>query len=186
MKISLVLLSTVALLAACSPGNEPHYLITATPAEKSVRIKAKSVEIRQVSLPSYAGGEDFFAQGEDGALFKVSGALWADEPARGITGALVRSLGEQTGASVASEPWPLNDDPQARIDVRLDHIFARSDHSFSLAGQFAVSSPDASLREFVRRFDISVPILGEGTSAVANAQATALSELTAQIAKSLK
>lgn len=178
---TLSLLFPLAVLAACSGGNEPRYLISSAPGEKVASLRARSIEVRLVSLPSYAAASEIVAEGEGGALTALSNAQWADDPARGITGALARGLSERTGAAAAAEPWPLSSGPDARLDVRVDQVYARADGIFELTGQFAVSSPEGTQREFVQRFDIQTPVSGDGPAATATALSAALAELTRQI-----
>lgn len=59
----------------------------------------------------------------------------------------------------------------------MDQIYAQADGVFELTGQFAVSSPDATVKEFVKRFAIETPVSGTGPSATAQA----LAELTRQV-----
>ncbi|UWQ29036.1 membrane integrity-associated transporter subunit PqiC [Leisingera sp. M523] len=178
---ALSLMLPLTVLAACAPANDARYLISAVPGEKIANLRSRTVEVRLVSLPSYAAASDIVAEGEGGALFALSGAQWADDPARGIAAALARGLTERTGASAAIEPWPLNTGPDARLDVRVDQAYARADGVFELTGQFAVSSPEGTVREFVKRFDIRTPVSGQGPSATADALAKALAELARQI-----
>ncbi|TMV07142.1 membrane integrity-associated transporter subunit PqiC [Ruegeria sediminis] len=185
MKTHLILLACCAVLPACA-SNEALYLIAPTPGEKAVRVQARTIEMRMVSLPTYAAASEIIAQTPDGALHAQGNALWADDPERGMTAALARGLGERTGASVTMEPWPLSDGPDARVDVRVDQVYARADGSFELSGQFAVSSPDGVMREFVRRFDIRTPVQGEGPAAISNALAVALSRLSSDIAVAMR
>ena len=112
--------------------------------------------------------------------------LWADDPVRGVTTALVADLGDRTTATVVAEPWPLTEPAQVRLDVRVSQIFTRADGRFALSGQFAVASPDEVIREFVRRFDIRVPLQGEGSAAIARAQSTAIGELARLVSVALR
>ncbi|KIC21370.1 MULTISPECIES: PqiC family protein [unclassified Leisingera] len=181
----LPLLIPLALLAACAGGNDPRYLISSAPGETVANLRARSIEVRLVSLPSYAAASDIVAEGEGGALFALDGAQWADDPARGMTAALARGLSERTGAAAAMEPWPLNTGPDVRLDVRVDQAYARADGLFELSGQFAVSSPEGTVREFVQRFDIATPVSGEGAAATADALSLALAELARQISRAM-
>lgn len=185
MKKFLFPLMLLAVLPACGTSNDAHFLIAPAPAEPTVRLQAQTIEMRMVSLPAYAAASEIFAQSPDGALYAQSNALWADDPVRGITAALARGLSERTRSSVTMEPWPLNNGPDARIDVRVDQIYARADGSFEMSGQFAVSSPGGTTREFVRRFDIRTPVSGEGPAAISGALATALSRLSGEIAAAM-
>lgn len=175
----------VLFLAACGTGNEARYLIEPEPVESKVRLVVGTLEVRDVSLPAYASEPDILAEAADGALYAQGDSVWADDPVQGVTSALVRVLSERTTATVAAEPWPLSDPAQVRLDVRVNRIYARADGTFVLSGQFAVASPDAVVREFVRSFDVRVPLSGEGGGAVAAAQSAAIAELGRLVAASL-
>ena len=179
------LLLPLALLTACTGSNDPRYLISSAPGETGASLRTLSIEVRLVSLPAYAAASDIVAEGDGGALFKVGGAQWADDPARGMTAALARGLSERTGAAAAMEPWPLNTGPDARLDVRVDQAYTRADGLFELSGQFAVSSPEGTVREFVKRFDITTPVAGKGAADAADALSRALAELTRQISQAM-
>ncbi|WP_299636762.1 PqiC family protein [uncultured Ruegeria sp.] len=185
MKIAAILLLSITLLSACSGANDPRYLISAPPGERTANLLSRTIEVRQVSLPSYAAGSDIVVQGEGGALFTQDRAQWADDPARGMTSALARGLSERTGASVAAEPWPLNTGPDVRLDVRIDQAYARADGNFELSGQYAVLSPEGTVREFVRRFNVVTPIVGSGAPATADALGRALAELSRQMSQAM-
>lgn len=185
MKNALPLLFPVVLLMGCTTANDARYLISSAPGEKVTNLRSRTIEVRLVSLPAYADAADILAEGEDGALYAYGAAEWADDPARGISTALARGLSESSGASATIEPWPLNTGPDARLDVRVEQIYTRADGVFELTGQFAVSSPDATVREFVKRFAIETPVSGTGPSATAQALSQALAELTRQIARAM-
>lgn len=178
-------LPLVFLLAACAGPDEPRFLIEPMPSAEKLRVKVGTIEVRDASLPAYAADPEVLAEGQDGALYPVGESLWADDPVRGFTMALVSDLSDQTTATVAGEPWPLTEDAHARLDVRVTQIFAQADGEFALTGQFAVASPDEVIREFVRRFDIRVPIQGEGSAAIAAAQSAAIGELARLVSRAL-
>lgn len=178
-------LPILIFLAACSGPEDPRFLIEPAPSSEKIRVLVGSIEVRDVSLPAYAADPEVLAEGEGGALYPVGGSLWADDPVRGFTQALVSDLSARTNATIASEPWPLTEDAHARLDVRVNQVFAQANGQFMLAGQFAVASPDEVIREFVRTFEIEIPIQGEGSGAIAAAQSAAIGELARLVSRSL-
>lgn len=174
------------LLSACAGEEEPRYLIEPVDQPGKLSVSIATLEVRDVSLPAYAAEPDILAEGEGGALYPVGESVWADDPVRGVTMALVGDLSERTTATVVAEPWPLSEGAQARLDVRVVQALARSGGTFALTGQFAVASPDEVIREFVRGFEIAVPIVGEGSQAIAAAQSQAIGELAGLVANSLR
>ncbi len=174
------------LLAACGSTDEPRFRIEPAPAPARMRIAAGTIELREVTLPAYAAEPAILAEAADGALYPQGASLWADDPAQGVTSALVTALSARTSATVAAEPWPLTDPAQVRLDVRVAQFFASADGAFEMTGQFAIASPDRVVREFIRSFEIRVPIRGEGPGALASAQGQAISELATLIATALR
>ena len=185
MKKALFVVLPLAFLAGCAGGNEARYLISSAPSERVANLQSRSIEVRLVTLPGYAASSEIMVERSSGALFSVGDGEWADDPARGMTAALAKAIYDQSGATAAVEPWPLNSYPDARLDVRVDEAFANAGGEFVLSGQFAVSSPDDRVREFVDRFSITVPVVGEGATGISDALSAALSALARQIVLAL-
>lgn len=174
------LITLLLVLAGCG-GNAPRFLIEPPAPERHFDVPYGRIELREVSLPSYAAAPDIVAQGEGGDLRNVSDALWADDPVRGVTMALARSLDEASDAVVAAEPWPLDVPADLRIDVRIEQMFARSDGQFELTGNYAYYAPEGFGRGVLRRFSVTAPITGEGARGVADAAGSALALLAREI-----
>ena len=69
------------LLAAC--GSAERFAVSTPPVTEKVRIAFSSVEVRDVSLPSYAAADEIHLQAADGTLKSSSDVLWADAPGTG-------------------------------------------------------------------------------------------------------
>lgn len=183
-----VSLSLAVLLAGCG-GNATRYVVEAepmaTPAAAKQRLRVGSIELREVVLPAYGEDSKLLVEGKDGGLTPVRGSEWADASPRAITAELARSLDLRSTASVAAEPWPLLDGPDIRLEVRIDRLIARADGAFLLGGQYAVASPDGRLRDFLERFEISVPLADQKPATVARAYGAALDGLGSQILRRL-
>lgn len=179
-----LILAAALALAAC--GDNARYLVAPTPTADAVPLRLNSLEVRDVALPAYADGTQILQQDASGALRPVSDAEWADNSPRAVTAALARSLDLQSTAAVAAEPWPLSESAQGRLDVRIDQIIARSDMNVQMSGQYAVASFQGNFTEVLERFDIVVPMAGEGAGAIAAAQGQALDQLAAQIVARLR
>lgn len=175
------------LLAACGPA-PVRVPVPQAPVGEPVAIAFAAVEVREVSLPLYAEGEDIFVQ-SGGGLSPLAGAQWADDPARALTLDLARALSDLTGARVAPEPWPFEEDAGAVVDVRVSEIVARTGAAgapgaFVLEGQAYVGAREGEGRDSAQDFAIAVPLPeGAGPGAIAAARAEATRALARQIAE---
>lgn len=175
----------LSLLSACGLlGREPLRIAVPSPAaEGRVPIGFASIEVLEVQLPAYAEDEEIFAQVAGGALTDI-GAVWADDPSRALTLELARSLGDLTGARAAPDPWPFDESPEARVDVRVAEFAPDlTRNEFVIRGQYFVAALDESGRDRAREFRATAPLPPEpGPAAIAAARAQATAALARQIA----
>ena len=184
MKLRLFLAITLVALAGCA-STPPRYVVPKAEPGERIGIGFRTVEVRRVTLPSYASLSEIFVEGEDGSVVEAKSAIWADEPDRAITLELTRALGQITGAKVASEPWPFDALPQVRVEVRIEDMLARRDGQFVLSGQYFVAALDGSSRDRAKLFDIAAPIAEEGgAAAIARARGETVQALAREIARS--
>lgn len=181
-------LLALVMIAACSTTPEQRVAVPPAPVETKQRIAFGSVLLREVSLPSYAAGEEIFVADEAGLLSTRRGLLWADDPSRAITLELARHLGRVTGARVVSEPWPFDTPAEAQVELRIEEMLARQAGSFRLVGQYFVTSESGRAR--ARLFAIEVPMAtpagpdaGPEASALAQARGQAVRDLAVEIAR---
>lgn len=185
MNFRTALICLPLLLAACG-DNKARFVIAPSEAASEVRLRVSSIEVRDVSLPSYASASEIVVEDADGALRPAAKAIWADDPQRGITAALARSLDLKSTATVAAEPWPLSEGPAVQLTVRVDQMTARADGRFVFSGQYALSSPDGTLRERLERFAIDVPMADSTPATVANATGRAIDALADEVLTRLR
>lgn len=175
---------SLALLAACSnPEKTGRYLID--PPSPPVRVANQlgpTVELRDVSLPEYASGQEVSWQSPDGAVRSTPKNLWADKPERAVTLTLARAISDVSGAAVIAEPWPLGEPAERRLEVRVEKALAQADGLFRLTGRYFVANASSGGTNHARSFDISVPLVDDKPQTIAVAQSTALSILAQQIA----
>ena len=180
----LIALPLIAALAACG-GTVERFGSGAPVVDQTLpRVSSRysSLEVRQVSLPSYAASDEIASRDAGGAITTNKSTLWADEPARAMTLELSRYLGQITGAQVAAEPWPFLDRAAAIVDVRIEDMVADADGSFHITGQYYVA-PDSGYGGRSGLFSLSQPIVGDGAGAIAAARAAATRALAEQIAR---
>lgn len=177
-----ILLGAAFTLSACSSTPE-LYPVSPPQVDQTQRIAFGAVEVRDVSLPAYAGASEIAIEDLDGKLITNSAILWADSPERAVALDLTRNLARLTGARVASEPWPFESFPDARLDVRFESLIASANGQFRASGQFFVSVSDGG-RERSGLFDLSTPFdpLG-GPQAIASARGQVILDLAVYISR---
>lgn len=181
---SLSLLAVLAALAACSDATETaRFTLDPPQSARQFPNRIGTAELRDVSLPQYASDQEIAWQTADGAVRSSPRDIWADDPRRAVTLALARQISAVSGAVVISEPWPLTEAPARRIEVRVEQFLPTAQGNVRLAGTYFVTPQMASGGDVLRRFDLSVPVNGEGPGAIAVAQSQAIAALGAQIAQ---
>ena len=169
-------------LAGC--GDNAVRFAVAPPAEvQKVRIGFGAVEVRDVSLPSYAAADEIHLQSEDGTLTSSTDVLWADKPERAIALEISQNLARMTGRRIASEPWPFEAYPDARLELRFSELVATTGGQFKASGQYFVAVEDGG-RERSGLFDEAVAFDPEaGPSAIAAARGQLILNLATFVAK---
>lgn len=170
------------ILTACGDGPASRYSVPQPLVDETIRISYGSVEVRDVSLPTYAASDEIHREIE-GALTSSTSVLWADAPARAVSLALSRNLASLTNAKVANEPWPFQSFPQARVEVRIEEMLAGSDGFFRLKGQYFVGSTRGN-REHSELFEMfdAYDVEG-GPQAIAVARGQVILDLARDIAR---
>lgn len=180
-KAALVLSAALAL-GACS-STPDRYAVSAPVVTEKQRIAFASLEVKDVSLPSYAAADEIAVQDAEGKLVTSKDLLWADNQERAVALELARNLAKLSGARIASEPWPFEAFPEARLEVRFESLVAREGGQFHTAGQYFVGVPDGG-RERSGMFDLAVAFDPEaGPQAIANARGQIILELATYIAR---
>ncbi|OCX65290.1 hypothetical protein BFP70_09475 [Thioclava sp. SK-1] len=179
------------LLAACSdPLDTARYTLDPPAPTERLANRLGRAELRDVSLPDYASGQEITFQTADGALRSTPDNIWADDPARAMTLVLARQITQLSGATVLAEPWPLAAEPQRRVEVRVEKFVAAADGMVHLSGVYIVSPASFSANggDVVRPFSIAVPVLGadgqptQDPAQIARAQSQAVADLARAIA----
>lgn len=171
------------LLAGCS-GDATRFAVTTPAVTEKVRIGFGAVEVRDVSLPSYAAADEIHLQTEDGTLTSSTNVLWADAPERAVALEISQNLARLSGRRVASEPWPFEAFPDARLEVRFSELVAVTTGSFRASGQYFVAVEEGAGRERSGLFDLSVSFDPEGgPSAIAAARGQLILDLSRFLAQ---
>jgi uncharacterized protein len=183
-------LALLALLTACADSNArfPIAAEVAAPAEavSKVRVSVATIEVQDVSLPAYAAASEIVMEQADGALRVVPKAIWADDPVRGVTNALSRSLDLRSTATVVAEPWPLAEPAAVKLEVRIDQMVASVGGAFTLSGQYAIAAPEGAIRERMQRFTVSAPMADDSAASIAKATGIAIDNLATEILTQLR
>ena len=104
-------LGLLALAACSNPEKTARYLIDPPATGDMVANRLGTAELKDVSLPEYASGQEVSWQTPDGAVRSTPDDLWADSPQRAFTLSLARAISDVSGATVIGEPWPLAQPP---------------------------------------------------------------------------
>jgi len=174
----LATVATLAFLGACS---SPALIAVQPPAvTETLRIGFASVEVKDVSLPSYAAADEIAQQAPDGTLI-TSKVLWADAPERAIALELSRNLARLTRRRIASEPWPFEEEAAATLDVRFVDLVAGTEGTFRATGQYFVGVYEG--RERSGLFDLSLAYDPKGgPAAIAQARGQIILDLAKFVA----
>lgn len=179
----LLALTCLAILGGCSnPMKTGRYLIDPPVTGERVPDRIGSAELRDVSLPDYASGDEVAWQSGDGAVRLNSKSLWADKPQRAFTLTLARAISDISGATVIAEPWPLAEPPRKKLEVRVEKALAQANGTYRLSGRYFVADDASGGSNQARSFDISVPIASDKPGEIARAQSQAIAQLARQIA----
>ncbi|MBA4491030.1 membrane integrity-associated transporter subunit PqiC [Paracoccus sp. S1E-3] len=182
--LCLALTTTALGLAACGNGTRTARYIVDPPSSPQITSdQLGATELKTVSLPDYAAADPIPWQDPDGSVRANNKKVWADKPERAFTETLARTISEMSGASVISEPWPLANPPQHKLDVRVEKALASSDGYYRLKGRYFLSAEGSGAgSHHTRYFDIAVPVDPKNPASVAQAAAQAISQLAQQIA----
>lgn len=182
-----VLAAACLFVASCAA---PVTQVAVPPVASDLRLRplVSSLELRDLSLPRYAAGDDVVRRGADGGIGALSGTVWADTPERALTLRLADALARITGARVATEPWPFAEPPAASVTVRVADALGQPGTDdvpgqFVLRGSYAISPVASDLADRDGRFEITVPLADDGARALAAAQSAALGDLAETLAR---
>lgn len=178
---SIATCALISVLAAC--GSPDRYAVAIPPVTETIRIAFASVEVRDVSLPSYAAADEIHIRKSNGTLTSSSDQLWADAPERAIALELSESLSRLTNRRIASEPWPFEAYPDARLELRFSELLATDAGQFRATGQYFVGVAGGG-RERSGLFDHSVTFDPQsGPSAIAAARGQLILKIAEYVAK---
>ncbi len=176
-----VLILVAGVLAGCA-GETDRYTVAPPQVNEKVSIRFGSVEVRDVSLPSYAASDEIHQQLDGGVLKSSTSVLWADSPERAVELELTRNLAKLTGARVASDPWPFEAFPDARLEVRFEELLPGANGILRATGQYFVAVEEG--RERSGLFELNAPYdLEAGPTAIARARGQVMLDLAIFIAR---
>jgi len=172
----------VSLLVACSG---PTNRLDMSPVVSTLELRSlvSSAMVRTVSLPTYAAAEEIAREIAPGVISSDADILWADDPERAVTLAITRHMDDILNATIGPDPWPFVGLPDVSIDIRVERMLAGADGVFRLMGQYFLGGDGIDFPNRSESFAFAIPLTGEGTSAVAEAQARAILALSEDIAR---
>ena len=171
-----------AMLAGCA-SDAQRFTAPAPEVTERVSIRFGSVEIREVTLPTYAAADEITRQDANGVLQANADVLWADAPERAVNLELARNLARLTGARVASAPWPFEAFPDARIDIRFEELLPGADGQYRASGQYFIAVEEG--RESAGLFSLARPVaVDAGPVAIAAARKLLVLDVAEFIARS--
>lgn len=182
LPVTLACLGFLGLSACSDPEKTARFIIDPPATGEQVPNRLGSAELKDVSLPEYASGQEVAFQTEDGAVRSSPDNLWADNPQRAFTLSLARAISDASGATVIGEPWPLAEPPQRVLEVRVERALAQANGVYRLSGRYFVADEGSGAANHARSFDIAVPLGGTGPGASAAAASSAIAILARQIA----
>ncbi|MDQ1901318.1 PqiC family protein [Paracoccus sp. WLY502] len=182
LPVTLACLGLLGLSACSDPEDTARYIIDPPVTGEQVPNRLGSAELKDVSLPEYASGQEVAFQTEDGAVRSSPDNLWADNPQRAFTLSLARAISDASGATVIGEPWPLAEPPQRVLEVRVERALPQANGIYRLSGRYFVADEGSGAANHARSFDIAVPLGGTGPGASAAAASSAIAILARQIA----
>ncbi|SLN18259.1 PqiC family protein [Pseudooctadecabacter jejudonensis] len=175
-------LLSLAVLAGCG-GTPDLYSVPTAAVTDRINIAYATVEVRDVSLPSYAADDVIAVEAPNGVLLTDADIRWADSPERAVGLELTRHLSQLSRARVASEPWPFEGFAEAILEVRFESFLARANGTFTAQGQYFVST-EREVRDRSGLFDLAVPYdPAGGPAAIAAARGQLVLDLAELIAK---
>ena len=196
---AILILALTTGVVGCSDASRRHE-IEAAPSAVKVRSRVSSILIRTVSLPTYAAAEEIAFQDPSGAIKIVKSELWADAPERATTLVISRQLNLMTSATVAPQPWPLEEGPLAIVEIRVEQLLATNRETLQFSGQYFIGGreieqdlgedeapkpPRRTIGSRSRLFDIEVPLQSTDIRTLAKAHSEALRLLAEKIARDL-
>lgn len=167
------------LVAACTSAPEPRIqLAPVAPATVAADTVVRSIELREISLPYYAEGEEIGVASADGTVLLRNDVLWADLPPRALTLRLAQTLAARLPeTAVAAEPWPLLSRADLRIEIQVSRALGQVGGDYALEGQYFIVAGNLGEFERAQSFALLERVDGGGLNALALAQSEAFDRL---------
>ena len=180
-------LPTLALAALAACGSTVTRLEAPVPAPAlSLASRVGSVVVRDVTLPTYAAGEELALETEPGVITSDGDLLAADDPSRAITLAVAGRMDSILGAVVSPEPWPFPGLSDVIVDIRVSQALGSAvTGTYTLAGQYFIGGDAIDYPLTAETFSIQIPLRTRDIPGAVQAQAIAVSQLSEEIARRL-
>ena len=176
------LLIVLLLSASCSSTSEEYYGLRAIGPARGHRGSAVSVGIGRISLPSYIDRAELVFQSGKNQFEVPAHARWVGALRDNIAGVLADDLRQTLHTEeVTIYPWPPEASPWYVIaaDIRQFHGISGSDAILEVSWRIEESG-----KIIVRRHEtLREPIVGDGYSAVVEAESQLLERFAQRIAR---
>lgn len=180
----------VTALAGCASADTTFFTMSEVPGVPVASLSQTAprvVELRRPGLPGYLDRTDIVLHNVDYRLQLAKFQSWA-EPISDMTGrVLAADLSQRLpGMTIFSEAGAISADPDARLDVDIQHFSAGGDGIVHLDAQIAIERSSNHLNAGSRRVQVAVTPGGPTTSALVAAMSAALGQLSDQMASLLR
>ena len=169
----------ILLLSGCSsqPQTTYYQLPVSSVTGNAGSVATKSLYVEPVQVASYLNGRGLVLQVSDVELVMARQHLWAEA----LDHQLQRQLRDRLQLLLPAYTTVMQPaEDTRRVTVQLDRFHGQSDGYAIASGRFAVDQQAA-----VQSFSIRVPLADDGYSALVNAMAQSVQQLSEQIARQL-
>lgn len=181
----------VLLISGCAGVTPPTRFLELSPQsplplEQPISQTGLSIGLGPISLPDVLDRPQIVTRVNTNQLNLADFNHWAGELEKNVYRVLQQNLMALLETNrVAPYPWPRYRKLDYQISLQVLQFDGRLGEKVQLQGLWTLLSHDGEKELLVERYDIQLPINGEGYEALAATQSKALNQLSKQIAQGL-